>query len=478
MTLRIRLILGLLGLMAVGLSIAATASAVALRSYLVNQTDRQLRGGQTLISARGLALIASAAPLLGGAELRRTVAPTAFLLELRRPDGSALAVAGDGDAPVPSGELLAHIDHLDGRIQRGTPFSLKVGDASYRAVVGTLPGGVTDLIALPMRPVANATTRLIVVESAAGAVVLALTGEAAWLLLGRGLRPLREIVRTAGAIAGGDLARRIPPGPPRTETGQLATALNAMLGQIQAAFEDRRRSTDRLRQFVADASHELRTPLTSIRGYVDLLRQGIVPPTGTGDALRRVHDEVRRMGNLVDDLLYLAHLDEARPLEQSVVDLAALARDAVADAAAVEPARPLAVQAPDHCPVVGDPDALRQVIGNLLANVRAHTPPLTPAEVSLTAGDDRVCLQVRDEGPGMGPADIERAFDRFYRAAGSRGGGRVGSGLGMAIVAAVAAAHGGTATVDSAFGAGTIVRFVLPSAGVEDLAASRSVALS
>ncbi|MGF7237364.1 MAG: ATP-binding protein [Frankia sp.] len=478
MTLRLRLMFGLLGLVAVGLSVAATASAVALRSYLVNQTDRQLLGGQTLISTRGLALIASAAPLFGGAELRRAVAPTAFLVELRRPDGSAVAVAGDADAPVPTGELLAHIDHLNGRIQRGAPFSLKVGDVSYRAVVGTLPGGVTDLIALPMRPVSNATTRLILVESAAGAAVLALTGAAAWLLLGRGLRPLREVTRTAAAIAGGDLARRIPPGPPRSETGQLATALNVMLGQIQAAFEDRRRSADRLRRFVADASHELRTPLTSIRGYVDLLRQGIVPPAGTDDALRRVHDEVRRMGSLVDDMLYLAHLDEARPLEQSVVDLAALARDAAADAAAVEPDRPLAVHAPDHCPVVGDPDAFRQVIGNLLANVRAHTPPLTPAEVSLTAVDGRVCLQVRDEGPGMSPADIERAFDRFYRAAGSRGGGRVGSGLGMAIVAAVAAAHGGIATVDSASGAGTVVRIFLPAGGKEDLAAAGSVALS
>jgi two-component system OmpR family sensor kinase len=467
--LRTRLMLGLLGLMAAALCVAGTASAFALRFYLIGQTDSQVRGAQNLISSHGLALVASAAPLLGGTELRHTVAPTAFVVELRRPDGAVLAVAGDTDTPIPNGELLAHVDHLDSRVKAGAPFSLKVGHVSYRAVVGILPGGVTDLIALPIRPVTDTTIRLVLVEVAAGAAVLALAGAAAWFLLGRGLRPLREIAGTAAAIAGGDLARRVPLGRPNTETGQLAAALNSMLGQIQAAFEERRRSSDRLRRFVADASHELRTPVTSIRGYIDLLRQGIVPPAGRDDALRRVQDETRRMGTLVDDMLYLAHLDEARPLDRHVVDLAALARDSVADAAAVEPDRPLTVHAPEQCPVVADADALRQVLANLLSNVRAHTPPDTTAEVSVTrqaAGS--VCLEVRDRGPGMSPSDAGRAFDRFHRSAGSRGGGRTGSGLGMAIVAAIAAAHGGTATLDSTPGVGTTVRVVLPPDAMQE----------
>jgi two-component system OmpR family sensor kinase len=460
--------LGLLGLLAVALALAGAASAFALRSYLAGQTDSQVRAGQALISSRGLALVAAAAPVVGGAELRRVVAPTAFVVELRRPDGAMLAVAGDVATPVPSGELLAHVDNLDARIKAGAPFPLKVGNVSYRAAVGTLPGGVTDLVALPTRPVTDTTARLVLAELAAGGAVLVVAGAAAWLLLGRGLRPLRDITHTAAAIAGGDLTLRVPAGRPRSETGQLAAALNVMLGQIQAAFEDRRRSEDRLRRFVADASHELRTPVTSIRGYVDLMRQGIVPPAGRDDALRRVQDEARRMGTLVDDMLYLAHLDEARPLERSVVDLAAVARDAVADAAAVEPDRPLGVRTPDGCPIVGDADALRQVVGNLLANVRAHTPPGTAAEVSVTcAADGAVCLQVSDRGPGMSPTDAERAFDRFYRSAGSRGGGRTGSGLGMAIVAAIAAAHGGTVALDSAPGAGTTVRVVLPAGAPE-----------
>jgi two-component system OmpR family sensor kinase len=169
------------------------------------------------------------------------------------------------------------------------------------------------------------------------------------------------------------------------------------------------------------------------------------------------------MSTLVDDLLYLAHLDEARPLELSVVDLAAIVRDAAADAAAVEPDRPLSVQVPPQCPVVGDADALRQVIGNLLANVRVHTPPGTPATVSL-ATDGAVQLEVRDEGPGLAATDLERIFDRFYRSADGRdrGRGRGGSGLGMSIVAAVVAAHGGTATATSPPGHGLTVRISLP----------------
>ena len=467
MTLRARLMLGLVALLAVCLAVAATASALALRSHLIDQTDDQLRGAQNLIDTRGVSTLTRLAPLLGGLGLQRAVAPTEFVVELRQADGSTITLTGGTDTPTPSGRLLAEVPDLAERIASGAPFTLDAAGDRYRALARELPGGVTDLVALPLRPVEDTIERLLLVESVVAAAVLVLGGGSAWLLLGRGLRPLRAITRTAGEIAGGDLERRVPHGRSRSETDQLAGALNVMLTQIQHAFDGRRRSEDRLRQFVADASHELRTPLTSVRGYVDMMRAGIVPPAGTDDALHRVQDETRRMSALVDDMLYLAHLDEARPLARSSVDLAALVRDAAADAAAVEPDRPLSVRVPPQCPFVGDPDALRQVIGNLLANVRAHTPAGTPAEIGLRAAGDEIVLEVRDEGPGVEPADLERIFDRFYRSAAGRERGRGGSGLGMSIVTAVAAAHGGRAEATSAAGQGLTVRIILPVSGPE-----------
>jgi len=456
--------LGLVALLAVCLAVAGTASALALRSHLIDQTDDRLRGAQNLIDTRGVSTLTRLAPLFGGLGLQRAVAPTEFVVELRQADGSTITLTGGTDQPTADGRLLAAVPDLAGRIAAGTPFTLDAAGGRYRALARSLPGGVTDLVALPLRPVEDTIERLLLVESVVAAAVLALGGAAAWLLLGRGLRPLRDITRTAGEIADGDLERRVPHGRSRTETDRLAAALNVMLGQIQTAFDGRRRSEDRLRQFVADASHELRTPLTSVRGYVDMLRQGIVPPSGTDDALRRVQDETRRMSTLVDDMLYLAHLDEARPLERATVDLCVLVRDAVADVHAVEPNRPLAVRVPPACPVIGDPDALRQVIGNLLTNVRVHTPPGTPAEVSLRTVGDEILLEVRDEGPGLNATDLERIFDRFYRSTAGRDRGRGGSGLGMSIVSAVATAHGGRAEVVSAPGQGLAVRITLPGA--------------
>ncbi|MCM3885762.1 cell wall metabolism sensor histidine kinase WalK, partial [Frankia sp. R82] len=305
---------------------------------------------------------------------------------------------------------------------------------------------------------------------------------------------LRQMIAAAGAIAGGDLGRRVPAGDSRSETGRLATALNTMLGQIQAAFAVRIASQEQERRFAADAAHELRTPLTSIRGYADLLRAGMVPPDEADAALRRIQSEAIRMGTLVDGLLYLAHLDLARadgqrPLQLAEFDLAAVVREAVADLRAVAPDRPVHAELPPTCPVHGDPDALRQLVGNLLTNTRVHTPPDTPVTIRLhphPPGWPHACLpslpslpprdgsaehpdgaggavlEVSDRGPGM-PAEVaEHVFDRFYRAAESRASGRDGSGLGLSIVAAVAQAHGGRIEVISAVGAGTTFRLLLP----------------
>jgi two-component system OmpR family sensor kinase len=250
----------------------------------------------------------------------------------------------------------------------------------------------------------------------------------------------------------------VPPGPPAaTEVGRLTVAVNGMLVRIQAALADRARSEDRLRHFVADASHELRTPLTSVRGYLQVLRQGMVADADRPDALRRADAEATRMAKIVDDLMYLARLDAEPALRHERVDLVSVVRDSLADALAVQPGRPARLVVPQSCSVIGDEDALRQVMANLLANVRVHTPPGTAVSVVLSTADRMATITVSDEGPGVPEDLIERAFDRFARGADDRGG----SGLGLAIVAEIVATHGGTVGVRNQNG--TTVTLEIPT---------------
>jgi two-component system OmpR family sensor kinase len=272
---------------------------------------------------------------------------------------------------------------------------------------------------------------------------------------------------TATAIAAGDLSARVPDERAGTEAGELGVALNRMLGSIEAAFDERERSQDRLRRFVADASHELRTPVTTIRGYAELYRAGALEDRDElGEAMRRTEQEAIRMGSLVEDLLQLARLDQGRPLERAPVDLGVLVDDAARDARAVSPGRAVAVVRPDGRPLVvlGDEARLRQVVANLVGNALVHTPE--EASIELRAGPadgGGAWLEVADRGPGMPPEVADRAFERFYRADPSRSRHKGGSGLGLSIVEATVAAHGGRVSLTSEVGAGTTVRIELPS---------------
>jgi two-component system OmpR family sensor kinase len=239
-----------------------------------------------------------------------------------------------------------------------------------------------------------------------------------------------------------------------------------MLGRIESAFAERQESEDRLRRFVADASHELRTPLTSIRGYAELFRRGAATrPDDLAKAMHRIEDEAARMGVLVEELLLLARLDQGRPVERQPVDLTALARDAVADARVVEPTRPLELDTDGPVQVTGDAVRLRQVLDNLLANVRTHTPPETAAAVSVRADDGHAVLEVSDRGPGMSEDETARAFERFYRVDPSRSRHSGGVGLGLSIVSAIVTAHGGEVQVRSAPGEGATFTVTLPLEG-------------
>jgi len=305
----------------------------------------------------------------------------------------------------------------------------------------------------------------ILVEGLASAAVLVGLGLLALRLVRVGLRPLDDIAATAGAIAAGDLSRRVGPAEPTTEVGRLGLALNAMLGQIEAAFAERRASEARLRRFVADASHELRTPLTSIRGYAELFRRGAdARPEDLATTMQRIEEEAERMGGLVDELLLLARLDQGRPLQRAPVDLAALAAEAVEQARVIDPERPLELDADGPVVVIGDQDRLRQVAANLLANVRMHTTAGTAARVEVSAGDGRAVLEVVDHGQGLSQEQAARVFDRFYRTDPARARAKGGAGLGLSIVAAIAEAHGGRASVASAPGKGARFRIELPLA--------------
>ena len=226
-----------------------------------------------------------------------------------------------------------------------------------------------------------------------------------------------------------------------------------MLGQIEAAFGERQQSEDRLRRFVADASHELRTPLTSIRGYAELHRRRMLAPDAVDDAMRRIEGEAIRMGTLVDDLLLLARLDQGRSLTVEPVDLAAVAADAVRDLQAVAPERTVALRADNPVVVNGDTVRLHQVVANLLANARVHTPAGTAVTVTVAAEGADAVLRVADDGPGLEPDVAARVFDRSFR--GDRTNAPAGSGLGLSIVAAIVAAHNGSVSVDSTPGAGS-----------------------
>ncbi|MGH3417082.1 MAG: ATP-binding protein, partial [Actinocrinis sp.] len=314
------------------------------------------------------------------------------------------------------------------------------------------------------------------IEAAAWLVAFALVGFLANHRIKRNLLPFERMGDQVVAIGAGELDRRVDPADAATEIGRVGASVNEMLARLERAFSEQRASEDRLRRFIADASHELRTPLASIRGYAELFRRGAASrPEDLALAMRRIESESARMGVLVDELLLLARLDSGRPLGRGPVDLGALARDAARDSQAAGPQWPVEVTvrvegeesddpALQRVEVCGDADRLRQLLANLLANVRAHTPPGTPTSISVRRIGETAVVEVADAGPGLTAEQQAKVFERFYRADASRkrGDGAGGSGLGLSIVASVAEAHGGAARVRSLPGRGTVFTIRLP----------------
>jgi two-component system OmpR family sensor kinase len=532
MPLRVKLISTVLTLVAVALVVISVAGLLILRGDLLSTPDASLTAyvgtAQNAVShyldtGNTLHLPNSAVDWITAGRIHQVIVPTSGA-----GPGSYGGVFQQTTEPGPaiqasSSWLAQHSNHpftVPG--QSGARWRVLLVPTQYTDSAGASING-TVAIAVNVTSVYTTIGELAYIDLLVSLAVICVLGILVVALIRRSLRPLIDIERTAGAIADGDLSRRVPERDPRTEVGRLGRSLNVMLSQIESAFhararseESARRSEQKMRQFVADASHELRTPLTAIRGFAEYYRHrgGIdITDTGAGELtpadldriMRRVEQEASRMGILVEDMLLLARLDQQRPLEARPVDLLSLAADAVHDARVVAPNRSinLTVGSGAALLVIGDEVRLRQVIGNLMSNALSHTPDGTPIDVLIRSGnldeapaapaepdelaaedsepatDDAqpsgtaestgaalqragpaAVLEVRDHGPGLTPAQAEHVFERFYRADQARTSG--GTGLGLAIVAALVAAHGGTTWVRSEPGDGATFSIALP----------------
>ncbi len=467
-SLRVRLMAAAAVLVAVTSLLMGLLGTVLLRDYLYRRVDAQLSTFSSFISRVATHPRPGPRPRPPGSQQL----PTDYLVEVVGPGGQVKVTPGSRQGIAPPVLTAAQL--------RGpaAPFTASAkGSAghSWRVLVRAVPGGRHVVAAVSLDDVQSTVGQLEIADTVAGVAAILLLAGIGFPLIRASLAPLSRMEETASAIAAGELSRRIPHPQERTEVGRLATALNAMLGRIEASYRARedgeakaRDSEDRMRRFVADASHELRTPLTSVKGLAEFYLQ-------QGDAADRaevirlmtgIQAEAARMGRLVDDLLLLAQFDEDRPLDLQPVDLSSIAVQAAAVAHAIQPGRPLTVVAVAPVIVRADAGRLRQVLDNLIGNALQHTPAGTPVTVTVTDCSQDGQVSVADAGPGLSAAQAAQVFDRFYRTDRARSRASGGTGLGLSIAATLVAAHDGTIDVDTQPGHGAtfVVRLPLAAA--------------
>ncbi len=470
MTLRLRLVLALVGLVTVGLGVFGIVTYKLYERSQYQRLDEQLRASIPIVTGRltdeagltGPGFVPNGGGGNGSGSLPPGNRPGALAVpfdtyaELRDAAGRVVeTLAPSSSTSTP--QLPTAID------PKAPPALSTDGTGQWRVYTGPAerPNGYSVAVAVPLTEVSEALHQLVLIEAAAAAVLLACLAAGSWFILRRGLLPLEHMATSARSITAGDLSERVAPSDDTTEVGQLGLALNTMLTDLETSFQERDATERRLRQFLSDASHELRTPLTSIQGFAELYRLGGDRDHVNLDViLRRIEEESARMKVLVEDLLLLARLDETRPAAHVPVDLAVLAADACSDAVALAPDRAVTLDAPAPVVVRGDQDHLRQAISNLVTNAVKHTPVGTPIEVCARIDAGFALVEVRDHGPGLDDEARAHVFDRFWQADDARVGH--GAGLGLAIVAGIAAEHGGAAEVTDAPDGGAVFTIRLP----------------
>lgn len=479
-SLRNRLVLGVVILSTLGFITSGVVAQKQLESFLIHQIDDQLvsvaSGSLPRVNLAGIVNDDEYQERRGRQERDRDATPqtpldrvpTTTSLTLLDANGAVVGGIGGDLNTVSVRDYIAGYSPEDVAAFAGKPFTVKADSENFRVLALPLPSNLGSVaIAQSLNDVDRTLSRLQWLFFLIGFVIVALIGFASRTMIKVGLKPLSDVENTAEQIAAGDLSARLPDAKPTTEVGRLTTSLNTMLSRIEESFALRKTSEDKLRRFVADASHELRTPLTAIRGFAELHRQGAVAGgEDTKQLLSRIEGESVRMGSLVEDLLLLARLDQAREMEHLPVDIAQVTRDAVASARVAGPDHPITLSGDiDELYTLGDQHRIHQVIANLLANARTHTPAGTSIDVSIAQNEDGLRISVSDNGPGLSDEDQKRIFERFYRADTSRV--RIdgeGSGLGLSIVDAVMKAHGGSVSVTSELGTGATFTLFFPQA--------------
>ncbi|WP_405826037.1 HAMP domain-containing histidine kinase [Streptomyces sp. NBC_01390] len=508
-SLRSRVLLLAVALLTVGFTAFSLVTGNALRGYMADRVDAQLRA-----VAQVFALVPPTAAESGAArklpsglgdfstEVLGNPVIT-YVTEDGTVETSVDSLAGTGRTEQATGPALPRMNTAAIIARGGRPFTVAStkGDTRWRVIAvpriigARLPGAATTnssnsgsvLVATTMTQADSTVNRMWRIYQSTGLGLLAVLAVAGWFAVRSGLRPLFRIEETAAEIAGGDLSRRVPElAGSKTELGRLAAALNGMLGQLESAFAARAESEARMSRFVADASHELRTPLAGIKGLTDLHRMGALPEREDVDAtMNRIARESERLTRLIEDMLLLARLDEhalkttGKPtgsrasegppdLDLAPADLRTLAADALHDVRALDPSRTVTLTGPGSegppalAPALADEARLRQVVTNLVGNAVAHTPSGTPLRIGVGTVGGHAVLEVADEGPGLTPEQSDRIFERFYRADTSRNRATGGAGLGLSIVQSMVTAHAGHVVVDSTPGQGATFRILLP----------------
>jgi two-component system OmpR family sensor kinase len=470
-TLRARLVVASVVLIAVVCAVIGTVTTLALRSHLYEQLDTKV--GEAAARSAGMNAPPGKEDKADGGALPEGATTNLSDLVKGPQEGTVVASVQKGavtaakvgvkdDSYEPTAEDLseAAMKALNEVSQDGNTHTVDIpGLGEYRVEYRSGPKG-DFYVGIPTAEVNNTLNTLIAVEASVTAAGLIAAGIAGTVIVGVATRPLRRVAATATRVSElplhtgeVNLSERVPESEcdPNTEVGKVGAALNRMLDHVHAALHSRQQSEMRVRQFVADASHELRTPLASIRGYAELTRRGreqIGPDTR--HALGRIESEAGRMTLLVEDLLLLARLDAGRPLQFEQTDLIPLVVDTISDTRAAGMEHNWRLDLPDEPALVsGDAARLQQVLINLLGNARKHTEPGTTITARIQRRGPWMCVDVEDNGQGIPPDLLPHVFERFARGDSSRSRASGSTGLGLAIVQAVATAHGGAVTVDS-----------------------------